>query len=249
MVEPRSFVHEQQRPTVPNDIDECVSDLRSGPIPPAFIRADAPAAQQVPQRLSLEPERHWPRNPAPGDAGSVQRIVASVHPGGVEMKVSRGPVESVREWLRTWNTVDRDGFFDLLSPRFVGRGVMAPQGVDGEAMWNMMVAFRGTFPDIRWELGDWLVTQGDIAVCHLFESGTFTGRWPDPDRLIEPTSRPYRSEAVMLFRFDADGQIVENQSWYDSVDWFHQIGVDPNVGAPQASEAIAELLVPTGPGG
>jgi hypothetical protein len=165
------------------------------------------------------------------------------------MKVSRTPDESVREWLRTWNTVDRAGFLDLLSPHFVGKGVMAPEGIDAESMWNMMVAFRETFPDIRWELGDWLVAQADIAVCHLYESGTFTGRWPDPDRLIEPTYRSYRSEAVMLFRFDADGQIVENNNWYDSVDWFHQIGVDPNVGAPPAARATAELLVPTGSGG
>jgi predicted ester cyclase len=157
------------------------------------------------------------------------------------MKASRSPKESVMEWLRTWNAVDRDGFFELLSPRFVGKGVMAPEGVDGEAIWNMMVAFRETFPDISWELGDWLVADEDIAVCHLFESGTFTGRWPNRDLAIEPTSRSYRSEAVMLFRFDADGLIVENKSWYDSVDWFHQIGVDPNVGAPPGAAQVTVL--------
>jgi predicted ester cyclase len=155
------------------------------------------------------------------------------------MKASRSHRESVMEWHRTWNEVDRAGFFELLSPRFVGKGVMAPQGIDSEAIWNMMVAFRETFPDIRWELGDWLVVDGDIAVCHLFESGTFTGRWPDADRAIEPTHRSYRSEAVMLFRFDADGLIVENKSWYDSVDWFHQIGVDPNVGAPPGPAQVS----------
>jgi hypothetical protein len=162
------------------------------------------------------------------------------------MVVSRSAAESVREWIRTWNTVDRDGLFDLLSPRFVGKGVMAPQGIDGEAIWNVMVAFRETFPDIRWEPGDWLVAQGDIAVCHLFESGTFTGRWPDPERVIEPTFRSYRSEAVMLFRFDADGRILENQSWYDSVDWFHQIGVDPNVGAPPDAAPLGEPVAAGG---
>jgi hypothetical protein len=138
---------------------------------------------------------------------------------GDVVKVLRSPAASAREWLRTWNEVDREGFFELLSPHFVGKGVMAPQGVDGEAIWEMMVAFRETFPDIRWELGDWLVEQDDICVCHLFESGTFTGRWADPGRAIEPTRRSYRSEAVMLFRFDAEGLIVENKSWYDSVDW------------------------------
>jgi hypothetical protein len=157
------------------------------------------------------------------------------------MEALRSPAESVKEWLRTWNTVDRDGFFDLLSPRFVGKGVMAPAGVDGETIWQVMVAFRETFPDIRWELGDWLVTQGDIAVCQLFESGTFTGHWADPNRVVEPTGRSYRSEAVMFFRFDSVGKIVENKSWYDSVDWFHQIGVDPNVGAPPDSKPLTVM--------
>ena len=109
---------------------------------------------------------------------------------------------------------------------------MAPRGVDGETMWQVMVAFRGTFPDIKWELGDWLVTDGAIAVCHLFESGTFTGPRPDAARHIAPTGRSYRSEAVMYFRFDDAGRMVENESWYDSVDWFHQIGVDPNLATP-----------------
>jgi steroid delta-isomerase-like uncharacterized protein len=152
---------------------------------------------------------------------------------------SRTREESAREWLRTWNAVDRDGFFALLAPDFVGKGVMAPQGIDGETIWKVMVAFRETFPDIRWELGNWLVSDQDIVVCQLFESGTFTGRWANPDRSIEPTNRPYRSDAVMFFRFNAEGQIVENQSWYDSVDWFRQIGVDPNIGAPPSSEPDA----------
>ena len=95
-----------------------------------------------------------------------------------------------------------------------------------------MVAFRETFPDQKWERGSWLVSDGDIVVCEVIESGTFAGPWPDPARRIAPTNRAYVSSAVMLFRFDPDGRIVENQSWYDSVDWFHQIGVDPNVAAP-----------------
>ena len=149
------------------------------------------------------------------------------------MSPSRTPAESVIEWLRTWNTVDEDGFYGLLSADFVGKGVMAPDGVDAETMWQMMLAFRDTFPDIRWELGEWLVVQDRIAVCQLFESGTFCGRWPN--LMIEPTGQSYRSEAVMLFRFDGDGRITENKSWYDSVDWFHQIGVDPNIAAPASA--------------
>jgi hypothetical protein len=136
------------------------------------------------------------------------------------------------EWLRTWNTMDREGFLALLAPSFVGRGSMAPQGVDGETIWKVMAAFRKTFPDIKWELGRWIVCDGDIVVCQLTESGTFSGPWANPARPIAPTNRPYVSDAVMYFRFDAAGLIVENQSWYDSVDWFHQIGVDPNLAAP-----------------
>ena len=76
------------------------------------------------------------------------------------------------------------------------------------------------------------MSDRDLLVCEVLESGTFAGPWPGPERRIAPTNRAYVSDAVMLFRFDSDGLIVENQSWYDSVDWFHQIGVDPNVGAP-----------------
>jgi len=135
--------------------------------------------------------------------------------------------------------MDGDAFFGLLAPGFVAKGVMAPQGVDRETIWNAVVAFRGTFPDQKWELGGWMVCDRDVIVCEVFESGTFAGPWPDPERMIPPTNRAYVSGAVMFFRFDADGLIVENQSWYDSVDWFHQIGVDPNVAAPPKEEPDA----------
>lgn len=97
---------------------------------------------------------------------------------------------------------------------------------------NVMVAFRETFPDQQWKPGAWLVSDHDIVVCEVIESGTFAGRWPGLERRIAPTNRAYVSGAVMFFRFNADGLIIENQSRYDSVDWFHQIGVDPNVAAP-----------------
>jgi steroid delta-isomerase-like uncharacterized protein len=144
----------------------------------------------------------------------------------------RTHTEAAREWLASWNRLDREAFLALLAPDFVGRGVMAPQGVTAEAIWDFMVAFRETFPDQRWELGRWLVSDRDLVVCEVVESGTFAGPWPDPGRAIVPTNRSYVSRAAMLFRFNPDGLIVENESWYDSVDWFHQIGVDPNVAAP-----------------
>ena len=144
----------------------------------------------------------------------------------------RTHAEAALEWFASWNRIDRDAFLALLAPGFVAKGVMAPQGVDGETIWKVMVAFRETFHDQHWEPGRWLVSDRDLVVCEVFESGTFAGPWPDPGRKIAPTNRPYVSDAVMLFRFDPDGLIVENQSWYDSVDWFHQIGVDPNVAAP-----------------
>lgn len=144
----------------------------------------------------------------------------------------RTHAEAAGEWLASWNRIDREAFFALLAPDFVARGVMAPQGVSAAAVWDFMVAFRETFPDQKWELGTWLVSDRDLVVCEFIESGTFSGRWPDPGRAISPTNRAYVSRAVMLFRFNPDGLIVENESWYDSVDWFHQIGVDPNVAAP-----------------
>jgi steroid delta-isomerase-like uncharacterized protein len=144
----------------------------------------------------------------------------------------RSHAEAASEWLASWNRLDREAFLALLAPEFVAKGVMAPQGIGAEAIWDFMVAFRETFPDQRWELGRWLVADRDLVVCEVVENGTFAGPWPDPGRAIPPTNRSYESRAVMLFRFNPDGLIVENESWYDSVDWFHQIGVDPNVAAP-----------------
>jgi hypothetical protein len=150
--------------------------------------------------------------------------------------------QAAKEWFRTWNAMDKAGFLALLAPGFVAKGSMGPQGVDGETIWKVMVAFRETFPDIAWELGKWMVSDRDIVVCHLVERGTFTGPWANRARPVSPTRRSYASDTVMFFRFDDSGRILENQSWYDSVDWFHQIGVDPNVAAPPGGAPDAALV-------
>ena len=145
-------------------------------------------------------------------------------------------------WFETWNRLDREAFFALLAPDFVAKGVMGPGGVDKETLWKLVVAFRETFPDQRWELGAWLACDGDIVVCEVVETGTFTGPWANPEQGTPPTNRSYVSHAAMFFRFDTDGLIVENESWYDSVDWFHQIGVDPNIAAPPGAEPDASAV-------
>ena len=32
--------------------------------------------------------------------------------------------EAAKEWFRSWNTLDRDAFYGLLAPDFVGKGAM-----------------------------------------------------------------------------------------------------------------------------
>jgi predicted ester cyclase len=76
------------------------------------------------------------------------------------------------------------------------------------------------FPDLEVEV-DWLVADGDIVVAFHRFRGTQQGPWLF---LQEPTGRPIETAFMLAFRFDDDGQIVDQWLGSNFVEMFAQLG-------------------------
>ncbi len=76
------------------------------------------------------------------------------------------------------------------------------------------------FPDLAVDV-EWIVAEGDMVVFFHSMSGTHQGPWLF---VQQPTDRTVRTALLLAFRFDDDGQIVDQWLGSNFVEMFAQIG-------------------------
>ena len=76
------------------------------------------------------------------------------------------------------------------------------------------------FPDLEADVR-WIVADGDLVVVFHDVRGTQQGPWLFVE---EPTSRRVETSFMLAFRFDADGQIVDQWLGSNFVEMFAQLG-------------------------
>ena len=78
----------------------------------------------------------------------------------------------------------------------------------------------GAFPDLAVDV-EWIVAEGDMVVFFHSLSGTHQGPWLF---VQQPTDRTVRTALLLAFRFDDDGQIVDQWLGSNFVQVLTQIG-------------------------
>jgi predicted ester cyclase len=81
-------------------------------------------------------------------------------------------------------------------------------------------ALLRAFPDLEADVR-WIVADGDMVVAFHDVRGTQQGPWLFID---EPTSRRVETSFMLAFRFDDDGQIVDQWLGSNFVEMFAQLG-------------------------
>jgi C-1 hydroxylase len=76
------------------------------------------------------------------------------------------------------------------------------------------------FPDLRVDVR-WIVAEGDMVVVFFDAEGTQTGSWLFVE---EPTGKRVKTSLTLAFRFDEDGQIVDQWLGSNFVEMFAQLG-------------------------
>jgi predicted ester cyclase len=76
------------------------------------------------------------------------------------------------------------------------------------------------FPDLKSEVR-WVIAEGDIVVAFHDVRGTQQGPWLF---VQEPTGRRVETSFMLAFKFDEDGQIVDQWLGSNFVEMFAQLG-------------------------
>jgi steroid delta-isomerase-like uncharacterized protein len=147
------------------------------------------------------------------------------------------PKETVINYWRAWNEHKLDDMLALLAPDFVSRSSLS-QGrpVDIDVIARGFKIFDKSLPDLKEEIVS-IIAEGDIVVCQVIETATFTRAMELPTGVIEPTNRSYKLPFGAFFRVNSQGFIAEQRSYWDTADWERQIGIDPKLFAPKTESS------------
>ena len=101
----------------------------------------------------------------------------------------------------------------------------APEPVRGRKNKEEMVAgyFRA-FPDLTLEIPLVLVS-GNHIVCAGHMAGTNTGPLVSPEGEMPPTGRRVNIRMAFILRVRPDGQIEEDQTYFDEAEFLKQLGL------------------------
>ena len=105
------------------------------------------------------------------------------------------------------------------------RRTQAAPGPAGQA--RIAEAFRRAFPDLDWRV-DLVLAEHDLVAARWTASGTHSGSWGD----LTPTGRRVEFSGVNIFRFGADGKVVEIWNHRDDLGLMEQLGTPIFAGAP-----------------
>ena len=142
--------------------------------------------------------------------------------------------ETIRTYWRAWTEHNLEHLLALLAPDFVSRSALSqgrPASKDRIAQGFRM--FDKALPDLKEEVVG--VVVGDWAVAsEVVETATFTGPMELPTGLIAPTNRSYKLPVGSFFRFNSEGLILTQRTYWDTASWAEQVGIDPKLFAPKA---------------
>ena len=109
------------------------------------------------------------------------------------------------------------------------RATKAAPGGAGQA--RIAEQFRHAFPDLQWRF-DLVLGEGDLVAARRTSSGTHSGAWAE----VAPTGKQVTFSGVNIFRFGADGKVVEIWNHRDDLGLRDQLGAPVFAGASPSGE-------------
>ena len=127
-----------------------------------------------------------------------------------------------------WNTQDLDTFAKRHRDDVVVRWPGQPETRGVKAHRQEAIDFFRAFPNQR--LGNRpykvLIAQGDWTCSVAHFTGTMEGPMKGPDgRDIPPTGKSFEVDFCTVAKWDANGQIIEENLFYDLVTFMKQVGL------------------------
>ena len=160
-----------------------------------------------------------------GKAVAGQASVAVAQAGTPEPREVEATVQGFYD---AFNTGDVDALDDVLAPDWVDFPPPPGTGTDAENFKQTILTTLIGFPDIRFEIQDFIVEGGQVAVRSI-ATGTHEGDFYG----IPATGRAVEFQTIDIHRVESD-RIVETYHVEDLLSVLIQVGAFPTPATPEA---------------
>jgi ketosteroid isomerase-like protein len=167
------------------------------------------------------------REPKSGTERSVPLTTATERAGAGETVAARNK-ELMQTLDDAWNAQDLETFAKRHRDDVVVRWPGQPPTNGVHDHRTEAIAFFKTFPDQHLDNRPYkvLIARGDWTCSVARFRGTMTGPMKGPDgKAIPPTGKSFEVDFCTVARWDQNGQIIEENLFYDLVSFMKQIGV------------------------
>ena len=117
--------------------------------------------------------------------------------------------------------IERDR--DVISDDIIHTSATAGTVTGIEAFLAFVTAFKQAFPDLHWEMREFIEGSNTVVVEGVF-IGTNTGTMVGPRGPIPATGRRVELPFCDIWRV-RNGRIVENRIYYDQITFLDQLGL------------------------
>lgn len=103
--------------------------------------------------------------------------------------------------------------------------VHSPFGdLDRDTLKGFLGGLRNALSDFE-AVRDVVVVEGDLVATHNVWTGVFSNEFPSPWGVLQPNNEPFKWEFITIFRFNAEGMIIEEWAQTDVLSFLTQLDV------------------------
>ncbi|MGW6278527.1 ester cyclase [Kribbella sp. NPDC055071] len=135
------------------------------------------------------------------------------------------------------SVLDVQGFIELFTEDGVFNNVVAQESYRGEHLGDLVVFMASFAPDVHREFHKFHV-MGNVVAVELSIQGTFTGPFPSPDGVIQPTGAKLDIPTAD-FWYVENGKIKEFNCYVGLSIMLAQLGVTPDFTSAVTTPAAA----------
>ena len=149
---------------------------------------------------------------------ALQEIEAQMN-SSVEEKTIRAAIDAV---TKAWNANDKAAMASSMASNFIRTENANIIAKNPKEYADFMDVYHGAFPDFTVKI-DKTVIYGNKAYLNWTCTGTNTGKFMDND----PTNKKIETHGFSVWTFDTEGKSVREDSFYDNLVVFNQLGLTP----------------------
>ena len=135
--------------------------------------------------------------------------------------------DTLKKYADALNAHDLDALLELLAPDAEVQDPGVAEPIKGkEAIRQNLGSWLKAFPDMKFEVVEPVLSEGNDVLFQGRISGTHTGDLTTPQGTVAPTNKKFQFAGAGFWRLNSQGLVSEERRYYDTAALRDQLGLE-----------------------